>query len=210
MKEAAQALEFEKAAQLRDRVLALKDLELGLPAKAAGVKGLLGSGALSRARRRSGSSAARADRSSGGAGADPAQRRPSGERRRARPPPAASAGPQRDRARRARATVPPRATDAERRGSAADGRRRWCCGRLGASGRRRRADARALWRTVLGQPFEPARRRAPLTEEAASFHTDLGEVQASAAAPPRGFGTFEHGRHRPADGGVRRKANATR
>ena len=46
MKEAAQALEFERAAQLRDRVLALKDLELGLPAKASGVKGLLGSGAF--------------------------------------------------------------------------------------------------------------------------------------------------------------------
>jgi excinuclease ABC subunit B len=46
MKEAAQALEFEKAAQLRDRILALKDLQLGLPAKAAGMKGLLGSGAL--------------------------------------------------------------------------------------------------------------------------------------------------------------------
>jgi excinuclease ABC subunit B len=46
MKEAARALEFEKAAQLRDRILALKDLELGLPAKASGVKGLLGSGAF--------------------------------------------------------------------------------------------------------------------------------------------------------------------
>jgi excinuclease ABC subunit B len=47
MKEAARALEFEKAAQLRDRILALKDLGLGLPAKAAsGVKGLLGSGAF--------------------------------------------------------------------------------------------------------------------------------------------------------------------
>jgi excinuclease ABC subunit B len=48
MKEAAQALEFEKAAQLRDRVLALKNLELGIPGKAAtGVRGLLGSGAFS-------------------------------------------------------------------------------------------------------------------------------------------------------------------
>jgi excinuclease ABC subunit B len=46
MKEAARALEFEKAAQLRDRILALKDLQLGLPAKAAGMKGLLGSGAV--------------------------------------------------------------------------------------------------------------------------------------------------------------------
>jgi excinuclease ABC subunit B len=49
MKEAARALEFEKAAQLRDRILALKDLQLGLPAKAVGVKGLLGSGAVASA-----------------------------------------------------------------------------------------------------------------------------------------------------------------
>jgi excinuclease ABC subunit B len=49
MKEAAQALDFEKAAGLRDRVLALKDLQLGLPAKAAGMKGLLGSGAVASA-----------------------------------------------------------------------------------------------------------------------------------------------------------------
>jgi excinuclease ABC subunit B len=47
MKEAAKALEFEKAAQLRDRILALKEVGLGLPAKAAGMKGVLGSGALS-------------------------------------------------------------------------------------------------------------------------------------------------------------------
>ncbi|HSN92545.1 MAG TPA: excinuclease ABC subunit UvrB [Anaeromyxobacteraceae bacterium] len=46
MKEAAQALEFEKAARIRDRILAMKDLQLGLPAKAAGARGLLGSGAL--------------------------------------------------------------------------------------------------------------------------------------------------------------------
>jgi excinuclease ABC subunit B len=46
MKAAAGALEFEKAAQLRDRILALKDLQLGLPARAAGARGLLGSGAL--------------------------------------------------------------------------------------------------------------------------------------------------------------------
>ncbi len=45
MQKAAEALEFEKAAQLRDRILALKDLELGLPRKAAGTRGLLGSGA---------------------------------------------------------------------------------------------------------------------------------------------------------------------
>ncbi|HEX9241984.1 MAG TPA: excinuclease ABC subunit UvrB [Anaeromyxobacter sp.] len=49
MREAAEALDFEKAAQLRDRILALKDLQLGLPAKAAGVKGLLGSGAFANA-----------------------------------------------------------------------------------------------------------------------------------------------------------------
>jgi excinuclease ABC subunit B len=47
MREAAQALEYEKAAQLRDRILALKDLQLGLPAKSAtGVRGVLGSGAV--------------------------------------------------------------------------------------------------------------------------------------------------------------------
>jgi excinuclease ABC subunit B len=46
MRDAARDLEFEKAAQLRDRILALKDLQLGLPAKAAGMKGMLGSGAL--------------------------------------------------------------------------------------------------------------------------------------------------------------------
>jgi excinuclease ABC subunit B len=49
MKEAAQALDFEKAAQLRDRILALKDLQLGLPAKAIGMKGVLGSGAIANA-----------------------------------------------------------------------------------------------------------------------------------------------------------------
>ena len=46
MKEAAKALEFEKAAQLRDRILALKNVQLGIPASAAGMKGVLGSGAL--------------------------------------------------------------------------------------------------------------------------------------------------------------------
>ena len=46
MKAASKALEFEKAAQLRDRILALKDLQLGVARKApAGAKGLLGSGA---------------------------------------------------------------------------------------------------------------------------------------------------------------------
>jgi excinuclease ABC subunit B len=49
MKDAAAALDFEKAAQLRDRILALKDLQLGLPAKAAGMKGVLGSGAVAHA-----------------------------------------------------------------------------------------------------------------------------------------------------------------
>jgi excinuclease ABC subunit B len=49
MRQAAAQLEFEKAAQLRDRILALKDVQLGLPAKAAGVKGLLGSGAVANA-----------------------------------------------------------------------------------------------------------------------------------------------------------------
>ena len=49
MKEAAQALEFEKAAHLRDRILALKDMQLGLPAKAAGMRGVLGSGAVATA-----------------------------------------------------------------------------------------------------------------------------------------------------------------
>jgi excinuclease ABC subunit B len=49
MKQAAAALDFEKAAQLRDRILALKDLGLGLPAKAVGMKGMLGSGAVASA-----------------------------------------------------------------------------------------------------------------------------------------------------------------
>jgi excinuclease ABC subunit B len=49
MKEAARELDFEKAAQLRDRLIALKNLALGLPekgAKAAGTRGLLSSGAF--------------------------------------------------------------------------------------------------------------------------------------------------------------------
>jgi excinuclease ABC subunit B len=50
MKQAAAQLDFEKAAQLRDRIVALKDLQLGLPAKAtAGSRGLLGSGAVASA-----------------------------------------------------------------------------------------------------------------------------------------------------------------
>jgi excinuclease ABC subunit B len=46
MKAAAEALDFEKAAGLRDRLLALKGAQLGLPAHLAGARGLLGSGAL--------------------------------------------------------------------------------------------------------------------------------------------------------------------
>jgi excinuclease ABC subunit B len=46
MRRASEALEFEKAAQLRDRILALKELELGVPRRTAGVRGLLGSGAV--------------------------------------------------------------------------------------------------------------------------------------------------------------------
>ena len=46
MKAASEALEFEQAAQLRDRVLVLKDLQLGVVRKGAiGARGLLGSGA---------------------------------------------------------------------------------------------------------------------------------------------------------------------
>ncbi len=45
MARAADQLEFEKAAQLRDRILGLKDLQLGVPRRAAGARGLLGSGA---------------------------------------------------------------------------------------------------------------------------------------------------------------------
>jgi excinuclease ABC subunit B len=47
MKKAAEELEFEKAAQLRDRIMALKDLQLGVRriGAGAGQKGLLGSGA---------------------------------------------------------------------------------------------------------------------------------------------------------------------
>jgi excinuclease ABC subunit B len=43
MQAAAEALDFEQAAGLRDRILALKGRALGLP---AGVKGVLGSGAM--------------------------------------------------------------------------------------------------------------------------------------------------------------------
>jgi excinuclease ABC subunit B len=46
MKAAAEALDFEKAARLRDRILALKGAHLGLPAHVIGAKGVLGSGAM--------------------------------------------------------------------------------------------------------------------------------------------------------------------
>ena len=46
MRRASEALEFEKAAGLRDRILTLKDLELGVERRAAGSRGLLGSGAV--------------------------------------------------------------------------------------------------------------------------------------------------------------------
>jgi excinuclease ABC subunit B len=49
MRRAAEALEFEKAARLRDRILALKDVALGVPRKAVGARGLLGSGATAAA-----------------------------------------------------------------------------------------------------------------------------------------------------------------
>jgi excinuclease ABC subunit B len=45
MQRAAEELEFEKAAQLRDRILALKDLQLGVKRSTTGTRGLLGSGA---------------------------------------------------------------------------------------------------------------------------------------------------------------------
>ncbi|HET9554033.1 MAG TPA: excinuclease ABC subunit UvrB [Anaeromyxobacteraceae bacterium] len=46
MKAAAEALDFEKAATLRDRILHLKGAALGLHGAAAGAKGVLGSGAM--------------------------------------------------------------------------------------------------------------------------------------------------------------------
>ncbi len=49
MRRAAEALEFEKAAQLRDRILTLKDLQLGVRRDGVGAKGLLGSGAVATA-----------------------------------------------------------------------------------------------------------------------------------------------------------------
>jgi excinuclease ABC subunit B len=53
MRGAAEAMEFERAAELRDRLLALREIELGVPAKATGMKGLLGSHATGLPARRS-------------------------------------------------------------------------------------------------------------------------------------------------------------
>ncbi len=47
MRRASEALEFEKAAQLRDRILGMKDLELGVRRNTTGARGMLGSGAMS-------------------------------------------------------------------------------------------------------------------------------------------------------------------
>ena len=46
MRRASESLEFERAAQLRDRILVLKDLELGVERRGAGMRGMLGSGAV--------------------------------------------------------------------------------------------------------------------------------------------------------------------
>jgi len=56
MRRASEELEFEKAASLRDRILSLKDLQLGVrrPGAGAGMKGLLGSGAMAGAGARMG------------------------------------------------------------------------------------------------------------------------------------------------------------
>jgi len=47
MRAAAEALDFEKAAGLRDRIASLKGFGLGITPNLAGMKGLLGSGAMS-------------------------------------------------------------------------------------------------------------------------------------------------------------------
>jgi len=65
MRRASEALEFEKAAQLRDRILGMKDLELGVRRNTTGVRGMLGSGAAS-----------------GASARGPAARRPQRRRRR--------------------------------------------------------------------------------------------------------------------------------
>ncbi|MFT3915660.1 MAG: excinuclease ABC subunit UvrB [Anaeromyxobacteraceae bacterium] len=49
MKASAEALDFEKAAELRDRLLALKEAALGVPAVVAGQKGYLGSQVIANA-----------------------------------------------------------------------------------------------------------------------------------------------------------------
>jgi excinuclease ABC subunit B len=67
MRKAAQALEFERAAQLRDRIQSLRELELGLPGARPGARGVLGSGAVAGAR---------------AMGQLPPRRRPQGRRRR--------------------------------------------------------------------------------------------------------------------------------
>jgi excinuclease ABC subunit B len=46
MRRASEALEFEKAAHLRDRILVLQDLALGVRRNTTGSKGMLGSGAV--------------------------------------------------------------------------------------------------------------------------------------------------------------------
>jgi excinuclease ABC subunit B len=67
MRKAARALEFERAAQLRDRIQSLRELELGLPGARPGARGVLGSGAVAGAR---------------AVGQLPTRRRPQGRRRR--------------------------------------------------------------------------------------------------------------------------------
>ena len=49
MKASAEALDFEKAAELRDRLLALKEAALGVPANVAGQRGFLGSHVIANA-----------------------------------------------------------------------------------------------------------------------------------------------------------------
>ena len=65
MRRASEALEFERAAQLRDRILAMKDMELGVRRNTTGVRGMLGSGAMA-----------------GAFGTGPAARRPQRRKRR--------------------------------------------------------------------------------------------------------------------------------
>jgi excinuclease ABC subunit B len=65
MRRASEALEFEKAAQLRDRILGMKDMELGIRRNTTGSRGMLGSGAMA-----------------GAFASGPAARRPQRKRRR--------------------------------------------------------------------------------------------------------------------------------